>query len=123
MDANKLKDQANTMIKDAASATQEAAEKTLHAAAETADAAGERLHAARHRAHEAIDQLSDRAQHYARVGLDKAHDAKDYARRRLQDAGDATCSYVEEQPLKSIAIAAGVGAVTAALLMLLRGRD
>ena len=45
------------------------------------------------------------------------------ARKELERASDATAHYVEEQPLKSVAIAAGVGAAVAALLMLLRDQN
>ena len=123
MDMNNVQNTTDKVINDAAATTQEVADKTLTAAGAAMDNASDRLGAARARATEAIDHLAGRAQQHARVGIDKASDARDYAKRSLQNAGDATSSYVEEQPLKSIAIAAGVGAATAALLMMLRGRD
>ena len=69
------------------------------------------------------DAITERANHYARKGLDKAVDAQHRAKKELERASDATATYVEEQPLKSIAMAAGIGAAAAALIMLLRERD
>ena len=95
----------------------------MRAASEALSQASARLNAARARAGETIDQWTERAQELARNGLDKASDTLDRSKRGLRRAGDATSAYVEDQPLKSIAIAAGVGAATAALIMLLRNRD
>lgn len=123
MSMNNVQDTTSKAIEEAASTSHQAADKTLRAASETLEHMHERVNAARTRAGETIDQLSERAQHYARVGMDKAAETRDRAKRGLQNAGDATSHYVADQPLKSIAIAAGVGAATAALLMMLRGRD
>ena len=120
---NNLQTSADKLIDDAASTTQEAADKTLRTVSNVLENASERLTAARSRAGEAIDQLNQRAHEYARVGMEKAGETRDRAKRQVQHAADVTSHYVEEQPLKSVAIAAGVGALTAAVLLMLRGRD
>ena len=120
---NNLQHSAEKLIDDAANTTQEAADKTLRTASNVLDSASERLTAARSRAGEAIDSLNQRAHEYARVGLEKAGETRDRAKRQVQHAADVTSHYVEEQPLRSVAIAAGVDALTAAVLLMLRGRD
>lgn len=118
-----IQDDAEKFIDDAAAAGQRVAEKAKRSAAEALDAASDRMAVARDRAVEALDALTERANCYARKGLDKAVDMQHRARKELERASDATAHYVEEQPLKSVAIAAGVGAAVAALLMLLRDQN
>lgn len=117
-----MKNDAEKIIDEAAAAGQHAADKAKRSAAEALDAASDKIAVARDRAVEALDALTERANHYARRGLDKAVDLQHCARRGIERAGDATVHYVEEQPLKSVAIAAGIGAALAAALMLLRDR-
>ena len=57
----------------------------------------------------------------AQAGI-KASDVQHRARREIEKASDATAAYVEQQPLKSVVIAAGIGAAAAALIMLLNER-
>ena len=123
MTPNDLQNTASEALDTAAASSHEAADKTLRAASEALSQASARLNAARARAGETIDQWTERAQELSRNGLDKACDFLDCSKRGVRRAGDATSAYVEDQPLKSIAIAAGVGAATAALIMLLRNRD
>ena len=118
-----IQDDAEKFIDDAAAVGQRVAEKAKRSAAEALDAASDRMAVARDRAVEALDALTERANCYARKGLDKAVDMQHRARKELERASDATAQYVEEQPLKSVAIAAGVGAAVAALLMLLRDQN
>lgn len=100
----------------------EATENAKRIAAEKLDIASEKINIARDKAVEALDALSDRANQYARKGVDKAIDMQHRAKEGIHRAGNATAHYVEEQPLKSVAIAAGVGAAAMAVLMLLSGR-
>ena len=112
---------AEKIIDDVAAAGQKAADKAKRSASEAKDAASDKIAVARDRAVEALDSLTERANHYARRGLDKAVDMQHRAKREFERASDATAHYVEEQPLKSVAIAAGIGAaVTAITLLLLR---
>ena len=63
-----------------------------------------------------IDMLATRAQKLARQSLDMAAEAKDRAQQSLNRAADATTRYVAEQPLRSVLIAAAVGAGIALLV-------
>lgn len=114
---------AEKFIDDAAAAGQKAAEKAKRSATEALDVASDKIASARDRAVEALDALTERANHYARCGLDKAVDLQHSAKRSIERASDATVHYVEEQPLKAVAIAAGIGAAVAAALLLLRDQN
>lgn len=107
MDADKMKD---------------TAAKLIDGVADAQSVAGDRISAARERAVEALDAFTERANYWARRGMDKASDVQDRARREIERASDATAAYVEQQPLKSVVIAAGIGAAAAALIMLLSDR-
>lgn len=63
-----------------------------------------------------IDMLASRAQKLARQSLDMAAEARDRAQQSLNRAAGATTRYVSEQPLRSVLIAAAVGAGIALLV-------
>ena len=63
-----------------------------------------------------VDMLASKAQKLARQSLDMASEAKDRAEKSLKQAADATTRYVSEQPMRSILIAAAVGAVVAVIV-------
>ena len=70
-----------------------------------------------------VDMLASKAQHLARQSLDLAAEAKDRAQRSLSNAAGATSRYVAEQPLRSVLIAAAVGAGVALLVSSARQRQ
>lgn len=63
-----------------------------------------------------VDMLTSKAQHLARQSLDIAAEAKERAQRSLSNASAATSRYVADQPLRSVLIAAAVGAGVALLI-------
>jgi ElaB/YqjD/DUF883 family membrane-anchored ribosome-binding protein len=70
-----------------------------------------------------VDMLAAKAQHLARQSLDLAAEAKDRAQRSLSNAAGATSRYVADQPLRSVLIAAAVGAGVALLISSARQRQ
>ena len=60
---------AEKFIDDAAAAGQKAAEKAKRSATEALDVASDKIASARDRAIEALDSLTERANHYVSVGL------------------------------------------------------
>ncbi len=64
----------------------------------------------------AIDAVSARVQDMAARGKAAAAETSAQAREKLNEYSERTSSYVAEQPLKSMAIAAAAGAVVAMLL-------
>jgi ElaB/YqjD/DUF883 family membrane-anchored ribosome-binding protein len=70
-----------------------------------------------------VDMLASKAQTLARHSLDLATEAKDRAEHSLKRAAGVTTRYVAEQPLRSVLIAAAVGAGVALLIASARHHD
>lgn len=70
-----------------------------------------------------VDMLASKAQKLARQSLDMASEAKHRAQQSLSHAAGATGRYVSEQPLRSVLIAAAVGAAVAMLISATRHRN
>jgi ElaB/YqjD/DUF883 family membrane-anchored ribosome-binding protein len=70
-----------------------------------------------------VDMLAAKAQKLARQSLDLASEAKQRAQHSLSHASAATGRYVSEQPLRSVLIAAAVGAAVAMLISATRHRN
>jgi ElaB/YqjD/DUF883 family membrane-anchored ribosome-binding protein len=104
------------------------------------DRAADSLRAAKRDAYAAIDSAVDglasaygeaqplfarigkQARGYAQDGVDAARQAADNLRDRSQRAVDTTRDYVRDEPVKSLLIAAAVGAAVIALVELVRVR-
>lgn len=70
-----------------------------------------------------VDMLASKAQKMARQSLDLASEAKERAEKSLKQAADATTRYVSEQPMRSVLMAAAVGATVALLVSASRHRN
>jgi len=70
-----------------------------------------------------VDMLASKAQRLARHSLDLASEAKDRAEQSLKRATRVTTRYVADQPLRSVLIAAAVGAAVALLIASSRHRN
>ncbi len=70
-----------------------------------------------------VDMLASKAQKLARQSLDMASEAKERAEKSLKQAADATTRYVSEQPMRSVLIAATVGAAIALLVSATRNSN
>jgi ElaB/YqjD/DUF883 family membrane-anchored ribosome-binding protein len=70
-----------------------------------------------------VDQLASKAQKLARQSLDMAAEAKDKAAQQLSRYATVTTQYVSEQPVRSVLIAAAVGAAVALLVSASRNRN
>ncbi|HEX5285418.1 MAG TPA: DUF883 C-terminal domain-containing protein [Polaromonas sp.] len=70
-----------------------------------------------------VDMLASKAQRLARHSLDLASEAKDRAEQSLKRATRVTTRYVADQPLRSVLIAATVGAAVALLIASSRHRN
>ncbi|MES2360578.1 MAG: hypothetical protein V4646_02115 [Pseudomonadota bacterium] len=121
--------------------TQDAAPTLRHASDELLQTAGHAVDSTRSYANDALDRaegkvrelrgnvdpmvdmLASKAQKLARQSLDIAAEAKDRAQQSLSRAAGATTRYVAEQPLRSVLIAAAVGAGVALLISSARTRN
>ena len=70
-----------------------------------------------------VEMLASKAQKMARQSLDLASEAKERAEKSFKHAADATTRYVSEQPMRSVLIAAAVGAAVALLVSTSRHRS
>jgi ElaB/YqjD/DUF883 family membrane-anchored ribosome-binding protein len=87
------------------------------------DRAGVAVRDARSSLSASADQLSARAQELTRKGLAAAAETSAQAKKTMNRYADVTGRYVSDQPVKSVLIAAAVGAAVAALVLALRNRD
>lgn len=64
----------------------------------------------------ALTRAAAQAEALSREGLERARRAAETARVQAQRMGDQTVGYIKDEPVKAVAIAAGVGAVAALLV-------
>jgi ElaB/YqjD/DUF883 family membrane-anchored ribosome-binding protein len=70
-----------------------------------------------------VDLMAVTAQKLAKQSMSMASDAKEYAQHAMNRASKASTQYVSEQPVRSVLIAAAVGAAVAIAITSLRSRD
>ena len=87
------------------------------------DRAGVAVRDARSSLSASADQLTARAQELTRKGIAAAAETSAQAKKTINRYADVTGKYVSDQPVKSVIIAAAVGAAVAALVLALRNRD
>lgn len=89
---------------------------------DTLDQAEHKVREFRHTIDPVGDMLAVTAQKLARQSLDMATDAKDYAQHALNRAARVSSRYVSDQPVRSVLMAAAVGAAVATFISYVRGR-
>ena len=70
-----------------------------------------------------VDLMAVTAQKLAKQSMEMATDAKEYAQHAINHASKASKQYVAEQPVRSVLMAAAVGAAVAVLVTTLRSRN
>ena len=127
-------DSSSNMARDAMPAVRKASDDLLQSAGKVLDSTRDHANDALDRAESKmrefrgnvdpmVDLLATKAQKLARQSLDIASEAKDRAERSLKQAADATTRYVSEQPMKSVFMAAGIGALVALIVSMTRSGD
>jgi ElaB/YqjD/DUF883 family membrane-anchored ribosome-binding protein len=86
----------------------------------TAEHASEAIH---NRIDPMVDMMSVTAQKLAKQSMDMASDAKEYAQHAMNRASKASTQYVSDQPVRSVLMAAAVGAAVAVLITSMRSRN
>lgn len=104
---------ATEKIADSAERTVDSARLYANEALDKADA---KVRSLREEVQPAIDAISSRVHDMAARGKAAASETGAHARDKFQQYSDKTSAYVQEQPLKSMAIAAAAGAVVALLM-------
>ena len=101
---------------DALQATVQATELTRSYAKEALDQAEGKIRELRGNVDPMVDKLADTAQKLARQSMDMATEAKHKAEESVARYAGMTTKYVSEQPMRSVLIAAAVGAAIALLV-------
>jgi ElaB/YqjD/DUF883 family membrane-anchored ribosome-binding protein len=105
-------------VEGAASGATSAVED-IDRAEETHRQLGEEAHQLADRTRPIIDRLVKNAESLARRGIEGARDSSQQLRERAARATDSTVSYIKDEPVKSMLIAAATGAALMALIGLL----
>lgn len=124
----------SNMARDAIPAMRKASDEMLESAGKTLESTREHANLALDKAESKVrelrgsvdpmvDMLASKAQKMARQSLDMASEAKERAEKSLKHAADATTRYVSEQPIRSVLLAAAVGAAVALLVAASRDRN
>jgi ElaB/YqjD/DUF883 family membrane-anchored ribosome-binding protein len=100
-----------------------AVESTREHANDALDKAENKVRELRGSVDPVVDMLASKAQKLARQSLDLASEAKERAQQSFSRAAGVTTRYVSEQPMRSILIAAAVGAAVALLISSSRHRN
>lgn len=123
MNTSKAEKAVNKLADDAIEATEHAADKAERGvdsarsfANEALDKADAKVRSLREDIKPAIDAVSSRVQDIAARGKAACAQTRDQTRDKVNEYADRTSAYVQDQPLKSVAIAAAAGAVVALLL-------
>ena len=105
------------------SGAEQAVQSTRRMANEALDKAESSVKRMKDEVDPVIDDLAARAQEFASRSINYCAETSERARRQLNQAADATCRYVADQPGKSMLIAAAAGAAFATALMMARRSD
>ena len=108
---------------DVMSSAGKAIDSTREHANQALDMAENKVRELRGNVDPVVEMLASKAQKMARQSLDMASEAKERAEKSLKHAADATTRYVSEQPMRSVLIAAAVGAAVALLVSTSRQRN
>lgn len=113
------KNSKNTMdtIRQTAEAMLHSAEQTLES---TEKLASETIH---DHLDPMVDVMAVTAQKLAKQSMNMAIDAKEYAQHAIDRASKASTKFVAEQPVRSVLMAAAVGAAVAIAITTLRSRN
>ncbi|MDO8906356.1 hypothetical protein [Hydrogenophaga sp.] len=89
---------------------------TRRAAADASKSLREGFEALQEEVPSALARAAAQAEALSKEGLERARRAKEAVREQALRAGDQTVNYIKDEPVKAVAIAAGVGAVAALLV-------
>jgi len=121
--ASKTQDAANIASDDLANTATRALDSTRNYANDALDKAESKVREFSSNIDPTVNMLATKAQKLAQQSFDMASEAKERAQQQFKRAAGATTQYVSEQPLRSVLIAAAVGAGVALLISATRHRD
>jgi len=116
-----IKETAHGLVDSAAQATTRVIDKTVDGTVHLSEKASAAYESASEKTRSTLDAMADRGSEYLHQGAAKAQEYRELAREKASQYRDQCETYVQEKPLQAIAIAAGVGAVVASLVLLAAG--
>lgn len=108
-----------TLSNDAAQVARSVAQSTERAAHQGMDRMSDTLDDARTQTGAALKQFAHDTESLAHRGMDAVRDSAGQLRDKSLHAKDATANYIQHEPIKSVLIAAAVGAALMGLVALL----
>ena len=118
-----LVEKAESATQSAANTAEQAISSTRRAANGALDTLHDSVEHLREEVPGAISRAAAQADQLARRGIDKARQASAEVRERVHVAGEHTVSYIKDEPVKSVLMAAAAGALLAALIGLVARSD
>ena len=114
-----VSNETSNMADQAADSAAQALRSTQSVANQAFDRLNDKLESARDTAVPLINRLSSQAETVARRGVEAVRDTGAQVRERALKASDSTVSYIKDEPVKAMLIAAATGAALMALIGLL----
>ncbi|MDO8274219.1 MAG: hypothetical protein Q7T22_01680 [Serpentinimonas sp.] len=114
-----LGDQASTLAHEAAQGAEQAIRSTQRVAQQGLDRMADGLGGARAQTGAAFKQLAHGTETLTHRGMEAVRECSHQLRQKSMHLKDATTSHIQHEPLKSVLIAAAVGAVLVGLVALL----
>lgn len=108
---NNMADQAADTATDAIKSTQRTANNTLDSLSST-------VQNLRNQAAPLLNRATESANAYISQGMDAVHEGSNKVRAQARLASASTVTYIKEEPVKAMLIAAATGAVLTALLQI-----
>jgi ElaB/YqjD/DUF883 family membrane-anchored ribosome-binding protein len=121
--ADKLQDNIAKRGGQMADGIEHALDNAHAAAQDTLATVSDKLDSAHAQAKPTIDRFAERSAEFAQKGIAATRDVSSRATAAARRYANACETYVVEQPVKSVAIAAAAGATIAAVIMLSRSRS
>jgi ElaB/YqjD/DUF883 family membrane-anchored ribosome-binding protein len=120
--------------KDAVQNFRQTSEAVLHQAEQAVESTGSlatdalkqvdaKLNTMREHIDPVVDLMAVTAQKLAKQSMDMASDAKVYAQHAMNRASKASSQYVAEQPVRSVLMAAAIGAAVAVVITSMRSHS
>jgi ElaB/YqjD/DUF883 family membrane-anchored ribosome-binding protein len=119
MFSTKVSEQPNTLADQAAMSADHAIKATQRVANEALDGLAGSVQDLRQQAAPLLNRVGEQAGAMAQRGVDAIRDSSAQLRERALRASDTTVSYVKDEPVKAMLIAAAAGAALMAMLSLM----
>ena len=124
MFSRKPSEQPNNVADHAAKSADHAIKSTQRVANEALDGLADSVQELRHQAAPLLNRVTEQASAMAHRGMDAVQESSQHLREKALRASDTTVSYIKDEPIKAVLIAAAAGAALMAMLgRMSRSRD